>query len=160
MSFDEERNEAKRNDAIDFLIESFQEVKDKQNLETGQMERVSEFNPKIAWYQGHNINASFGRYAMLIERWENLATKCFSMMSPEPAAELAKDILLKLNEHKRSVDAKSSETWRDKDNSQSSVFQILANKKVEKVYTVHGDAKRSFMDGILGKDVRKEQEEQ
>ena len=53
MSFDEERNEAKRNDAIDFLIESFQEVKDKQNLETGLMERVSEFNPKIAWFQAN-----------------------------------------------------------------------------------------------------------
>ena len=160
MSYDAERNEEKRNDAIDFLIDSFQEVKDRTNPDTGETERVSEFNPKIAWFQAHNINASFGRYAMLLERWENLATKCYSMMSPEPAAELAKDIMLKLNEHKRGIDGKSSETWRDKNNSQSSVFQILSNKRQEKVYTVHGDAKNSFLDGLLGKEARREQEEQ
>jgi|APSaa5957512535_1039671.scaffolds.fasta_scaffold03151_21 hypothetical protein len=152
-------SEEKRNDAIDFLIDSFQEVKEKRNLETGELEKVAEFNPKIAWFQAHNINKPFGRYAMLIERWENLAVKCYSMMSPEPAAELAKDILLKLNEHKRGVDGKSSETYRDDKNTQASTFQILANKKQEKIYTVKGEAKKSLMDGILGREGREGVEE-
>ena len=150
--------EEKRNDAIDFLIDSFQEVKDRRNLETGEIERVAEFNPKIAWFQAHNINRPFGIYAKLLEKWENLAVKSHSMMSPEPAEEMAKDIMLKLNEHKRGVDGKNSETFRDNNNNQASVFQILSNKKEEKIYTVKGDAKKSFLDGLLGNDGDKERE--
>jgi len=151
-------SEEKRNDVIDFLIDSFKEVTSARNIETGVVENTLQYNPKIAWFQAHNINQSFGNYAKLLERWENLATKCYSMMSPEPAAELAKDILLKLNEHKRGIDGKSSETYRDKHNTQSSVFQTLANKKQERIYTVKGDAKKSFMDGLLGRDGTDESE--
>ena len=33
-------------------------------------------------------------------------------------------------------------------------FQILANKKQEKIFTVNGEMKKSFMDGLLGKEKR------
>ena len=150
--------EEKRNDGIDFLIDSFNEITETRNLETGKMERVLEHNPKIAWFQAHNINRPFGIYAKLLEKWENLSIKAHSMMSPEPAEELAKDIILKLNEHKRGIDGKNSETYRDENNTQSSVFQILTNKEEKKTYTVKGDVKKSFMDGLLGREGEEERD--
>ncbi len=153
-------NEEKRNDAIDFLIDSFQEVKERRNTETGEIERVLEINPEIAWYQAHSISMPFGEYARKLKRFENLAKRCHSMMSPDAADEMVRDIMLKVDEFKRSIDGLSSQTYRDKNNTQSSVFQILANKRQEKIYTIHGDAKKSFMDGLLGKEARQEQEEQ
>ncbi len=88
-----------------------------------------------------------------------MAVQCQTKMSPEAADELSRDILLVLNEHKRGVDGKSSETWRDKNNNQSSTFQILANKTDRKVYTVQGDAKKTFMDGLMGRDGAEAREE-
>ena len=158
MSYESDSKD-KRNDAIDFLIDGYQDVSWKQNPETGELEKVAEFNPKIPWYQGHNINAPFGIYAKKIEKWENIAEQCKTMMSPEPAEELAKDALLILNEHKRGVDGKSSETWRDKNNNQASTFQILANKTDRKIYTVNGEAKKSFLSGLLGNDGESERQE-
>lgn len=149
----------KRNDAIDFLIDGMQDVVEKQNLETGEMEKTLEFNPKIPWYQGHNINRPFGEYARKIEKWENNAKLCKTKMSPEPAEELARDIILKLNEYKRGIDGKSSETWRDKNNNQSSTFQILADKTDRKLYNVKGDGKKTFLDGLLGRQASQEREE-
>lgn len=127
-------------------------------METGVIENTLQYNPNIAWFQAHNINRPFGNYAKLLERWANLAVKCYSNMSPEPAAELAKDILLKLNEHKRGIDGKSSETYRDKHNNQASIIQILADKKREVKYTIKEDAKKSFMDGLLGREGSEESE--
>ena len=158
MSYETDSKD-KRNDAIDFLVDGYQDVVTKINPETGQLEKVAEYNPKIPWYQGHNINRPFGPYAKKIEKWENMAEQCKTKMSPEPAEELGRDILLVLNEHKRGVDGKSSETWRDKNNNQASTFQILANKVDRKVYTVKGDAKKTFMDGLLGRDGSEAREE-
>ncbi len=147
----------KRNDAIDFLIDGMSEIREVQQAD-GTTQRISEFNPEIAWYKGHIINQPFGRFALYLKRFENMAQQAYSHMSPDRARIMEKGILNIVEENKRSVDAKSSETYKDKQNTQSALIHILSKNKVEKQYTLKGDAKKSFIDGIMGREAAADEE--
>jgi hypothetical protein len=148
----------KRNDVIDFLIDGMQDIKSVEQ-EDGSVRRETEFNPEIAWYKGHMINQPFGRHALMIKQVENLAREAQYFMSPERAEEISSGILSIVESYKRSIDAKSSETYKDANNNQTSLVQLLGKNKQERMYTVKGDAKKTFMDGLLGRDGQAESEE-
>jgi len=59
---------------------------------------------------------------------------------------------------KYSIDAKSSESIRDVNNTQSTLIDKINRNKIEKAYTIKGDAKKSFMDGLLGREAENEQQ--
>ena len=151
-------DESRRNDVIDFLIDGMQDVNEKIN-DDGTKEKVATFNPEIAWFKGHIINQPFGRHALLIKRFEHLAKQCFNYMYYDRAVVMSQGILDIVDDYKRSIDAKSSEIWKDANNSQSSLVHILSRNKVERQYTLKGDTKRTMMDGILGRDKNKDEEE-
>jgi hypothetical protein len=141
----------KRNDAIDFLLDGMKEVNIVQN-DDGTISRVAEFNPDIAWYKGHMINQPFGRCALLIKRVEHLSDQAEFFMSPKRASALTRGLRTVIESYKRSIDAKSSETYKDKENTQSSLIHILSKNKIEKQYTLKGDRKKTFMDSVMGRD--------
>ncbi len=151
-------DENRRNDVIDFLIDGMQDVTEK-TLDDGTTEKVSTFNPEIAWFKGHIINQPFGRHALLIKRFEHLAKQCFNYMYHDRAVVMSSGILDIVDDYKRSIDAKSSEIYKDPQNTQSALVHILSRNKVERQYTLKGDAKRSMMDGIMGRDKNKDEEE-
>lgn len=67
------------------------------------------------------------------------------------AIEVTNQIIEIVDQYKRSIDAKSSEIFKDENNSQSALIHILTKNKVEKQYTFEGDTKKkSFLDGFLG----------
>lgn len=147
----------KRNDAIDFLLDGMKEIT-VQELDDGTVQRDVQFNPDIAWYKGHIINQPFGRCALLIKRTEHLARQAYHFMAPKRAVVLERGLLDIVEDYKRSIDAKSSETYKDKQNTQSALIHILSKNKVEKQYTLKGNAKKTFMDGILGRDATADDE--
>ena len=57
-----------------------------------------------------------------------------------------------IESYKRSIDAKSSESRRDENNAQSTLIDKINRNKIEKIYSVKGEAKKSFMSGMLGRD--------
>ena len=76
-------------------------------------------------------------------------------------AERAKDFAHQVvdigTSYRRSIDAKSSESQRDKINSQSTLIDKINRNKIEKVYTSKiEDTKKSFADIFLGRDKEKE----
>ena len=144
-------NENRRTDALDFLIDGMQEIIEEQNAD-GTKEYKTKFNPKSAWYKGHIINQPFGRYALWLERLEGLAKSCYDNMWTGRAHIIAEGILRAVESHRRSIDAKSSETYRDERNTQSSLIHILTDKSIERKYTLKGDEiKKGLFAGMMGR---------
>lgn len=145
-------------DNLDFLSQSYNDtILEKQS--DGTLKPTYYFNSEVPWFQGHLINQPFGRYALYIKRLETLAAWCFEHMTPERAEGISKGLLMIRDEHKRSVDGKSSETYRDKENNQNALLNMLFNKTVERKYRIDGlEDKRSIVDAILHKDRSKDQQ--
>lgn len=61
---------------------------------------------------------------------------------------------------KKACDSKSSESIRDKDNSQSTMIDKVNRNSVEKIYTVKGAAKSSLWSSIMGKEKDKMTDEE
>ena len=60
--------------------------------------------------------------------------------------------------YRRSIDAKSSESQRNAQNSQSTLIDKINKNKVERVYTMKDQAKKSLFDGFLGREREKDEE--
>lgn len=143
-------NEERRNDTLDFISDGMKEIIDMPN-EQGIMEKQIMFNPEIAWFKGHVINKPFGRLALQLKNFQRLGIECHKYMSPARAADMASSISLIVDGYKRSIDAKSSETFKDKNNTQSSLIHIINKNKVEKQYTVKGEAAKGILAGLMGR---------
>ncbi len=81
-------------------------------------------------------NGACARTNMCIERstqWENECAEVFESV-------------------KKSLDAKSSESIRNHDNSQSTLIDKINRNSVEKIYTMKDIAKKSLWSSILGKE--------
>ncbi len=148
----------KRNDAIDFLVDGFKELEDVQQ-DDGTIAKEYVFNHEIPYYQGHLINQPFGRYVLMIKRTESLAEDAKDFMCADRAENVSSGLTRLIKAHKRSIDAKSSETYKDAKNNQSALIQILSKDKQERLYTVKGDVKNSIMDGILGRNAQSDSED-
>lgn len=114
-------------------------------------------DPETIWWKTNLINSPiFGRFAYVLKSYEWLAHQAKNFMSEERARVLSEQILKDVENYKYSVDAKSSETLRDKNNTQNSLVHIATRNKVERQYTLKDDAKKSMWDGIRGRDVEKD----
>lgn len=119
----------------------------------GKTEISYEVNNKSAWWKTHSINyAGFGMMGEYLEDFESLADFVTYRMSEPMAQVLSKQILKQADTIRYSIDAKSSETMRDKRNAQTSLIdKYLANKQ-ERILEMKGELKRSLSDMALGKE--------
>lgn len=60
--------------------------------------------------------------------------------------------------YRRSIDAKSSESQRNAQNSQSTLIDKINKNKVERVYTMKDQMNKSLLSGFLGRDREKDEE--
>ena len=80
-------------------------------------------------------------------------------MSKPRAVVMTQQIMAIGASFRRSMDAKSSESLRDKLNTQSTLIDKLNRTKSERAITLKGEMKKSFMDGMLGREGQRETEE-
>ncbi len=71
---------------------------------------------------------------------------------------MAHDILEMSQSYRRSIDAKSSESLRDKNNSQSVLIDNVGRNRVEKVYTMKDQINKSLLKSFLGRDRDRDEE--
>lgn len=105
------------------------------------------------WWKLHKVSSPFfARYAKILTDLENKAADCFNHMPLERAEVMADQILKRAISHKRSIDAKSSETRLDKHNKQQSLIDTLADNSTEarRIVTLKDDAKRSLKESFMG----------
>ena len=123
----------------------------------GGSDKVLMLDTKKVWYKTQRVNSpTFGRMALELEMMENKASQCENNMTGSRARVMAKQIMDIVMAYRYSVDAKSSESRRDKHNTQSTLTDTLLRYKVEKQYTIKDEAKRAFGSGFLGKEEDKD----
>lgn len=144
------------NDLIDFMTDACQTIEEIE-LQDGTTQKQLVLNPHKVWLKTHNVNSpTFGRYTFIRELLGNLAMQCDDFMCLKRAKVLAKHINEYGDALDFSIDAKSSECLRDKNNTQNTLVDKLGHTKVEKQYTIRGDAKKTFMQGVFGRDEEKD----
>jgi hypothetical protein len=152
-------SEQKHNDLVDLIIEAAQTVQN-VTLDDGTQQKQLILDPETIYWKTHIVNSpTFGRLVYELKEWENLASACDNNMSPERAVIISKGIIDIARSWRYSIDAKSSESIRDRHNTQSTFIDKVNRNKVEKAYTVKGDAKKSFMDGLMGREAEQERNE-
>jgi hypothetical protein len=87
---------------------------------------------------------------MALQSHENMCTDRSNQMSH--------DILEISQSFRRAIDAKSSESLRDKNNSQSVLIDKVGRNRVEKVYTMKDQVNKSLINSFLGRDKDRDEE--
>lgn len=113
----------------------------------------------IVWFKTGSVNSNtYGRCAYELKEWEREGYQALNNMSPERAHQYQTEIREIGISYRRSIDAKSSESQRNAQNSQSTLIDKINKNKVEKVYTMKDQAKKSLFDGFLGREREKDDE--
>ena len=153
-------SQKQHNDLIDIVVEASQNVEE-ITLEDGRTQKELVLDPEIIWWKTQIVNCpTFARFAFELKTFEHLAVQCYDNMSKKRADTIARQILAIVASFKRSIDAKSSESLRDKNNTQSTLIDKINKNKIERAYTLKGEAKKTFMDGIMGNDARRDREDE
>lgn len=137
-------------DVLDGIISACQKEYDITQAD-GSTKKELGLDHVAMWYKLHKINSPFfGRYVRELTKEENKAVECFNHMTYERAAVMADQILRDVWSHKRSIDAKSSETRIDRHNKQDSLIDTLADNssKSTRIISLKDDAKRSFASAL------------
>ncbi len=154
-----EETEKDHSGVIDFLTDAcktFTEVKQPDGTVATELILDTE---RVYW-KTHNVASNyFGRSVLELKQYENCAAQAFNHMSAPRASVLAQQIKDGVLAYKYSIDAKSSESQRDPNNSSMTLIDKLNKNKSEHIYTVKNAASRTLMDGILGRQAEKDQEQ-
>jgi hypothetical protein len=149
----------KVNDLISLLLEAANEIVERKD-ENGQFQQVVIPDSESIWMQTKMVNSpTFARYVLKLRDLYDLGMAAGDYMCAERATVIQKQVIGKYKSHKYSIDAKSSETLRDKHNSQSSLNHIILRQHQERSVTVKGEAGKSMMDGIMGREAQKEEQQ-
>lgn len=146
----------RHNNIVAMLRDACTEIKPVKN-DDGSYEHRLVLNPKKVWLKTHIINSPhFGRYTFFRETLEDKASQAKYHMSLERAAIFEEQLLDLCSSYDNSIDAKSSESVRDKNNIQSTLIDRLNRNLTEKRYTVKDEVKKGILDGFMGREVAKD----
>lgn len=149
---------AKYNDLIDIIIQSSQKTIDVQQKD-GTVTKEQIIDDETIWWKTGSVNANtFGRFAYELKEWERTSLLAENNMSIPRAMQIGHEIMEIGISYRRSMDAKSSESQRNAQNSQSTLIDKINKNKVERVYTMKDQAKKSLFDGFLGREREKDEE--
>lgn len=146
----------KYNDLIDIIIQSAKKKIDVEQPD-GTILKESIVDEEVIWWKTGSINSNtFARFAFELKEFERMAVEASTHMVIERARVFSQQVTDIGISYRRSIDAKSSENLRDKNNSQSTLIDKINRNKIEKVFTQHGNMKKSVWDGIMGREVQNE----
>lgn len=138
-------------DALDFLSDACSDIIEVQTEAGPQRQQI--LNTKKVYYKTQIVNSpNFSRFVLELENFRGMADQAKYNMAGPRANQLKEEIIAYYDSFQLSVDAKSSESLRDKYNTQGTLMHEILKNKVEKAYTLKGETKKSFIGGFLGRD--------
>ena len=148
----------KHNDLIDLIIQSATKTVNVKG-EDGTIYQEQQMDSDSLWWKTHSISANtFGAVAFELKEWERMALQAHENMCEDRANQISHDIMEISQSFRRAIDAKSSESLRDKNNSQSVLIDKVGRNRVEKVYTMKDQVNKSLLSGFLGRDKDRDEE--
>ena len=138
------------NDLVDVIIEASQRFIDVKGPDgISQKQQVTDSD--IIWWKTQIVaKPSFGRFAKELLDFAALAEQAKNFMTPTRAAILHEQIMAEVESYKRSVDATSSISRLDKNNTQLTLVDRINSSKVPKYYNLKEEAKKSVLEGLFG----------
>ena len=146
----------KHNDLVDLIIQSSTKIVNVQN-EDGTTYQEQQMDSDSLWWKTHSISSNtFGAVAFELKEWEMMTLQPHENMCTDRANQMSHDILEISQSFRRAIDAKSSESLRDKNNSQSVLIDKVGRNRVgrnrvEKVYTMKDQVNKSLINSFLGR---------
>lgn len=141
------------NDTVDIVFQSVQKTRETVD-EDGKTQYIQVMDDTALWCKTLSV-ASNKLSQVIYEMMEFLRVgeAADKHMSKE-RAKVWRDTTLGIVESvKKSLDSKSSESIRNKDNSQGTLIDKINKNSVEKIYTMKDTAKKGIFDSILHKEV-------
>lgn len=146
-----ESNSQESNHVIDLINTAAHRMEDVTT--DGITQKSLVLDTETIYWATRSVNANtFGRFVYELKTLESLAFEAHNHMMPNRAKAFREQILRLVDAYKKSVDGKASETIRDKHNSQLNLIDKLSKNKQERVITMPGELKNSFLSGLLGKE--------
>ena len=125
----------------------------------GKMEAVTDLDGEGIFWQMQNVNSMYlGSFVKEYKDAESLADDAFNHMSRPRAVVFSKQLMNRLTPYRYAIEAKSSETVRDKNNNQQNMIDKIKQNRIERKYVVGDEAKKTFLAGLLGRDKEKDAE--
>ena len=138
-------------DLLDFLTDA---CSDNVSVTTDTGTHIEQIlNTKKVYYKTQMVNyPGFSRFVKELEDLEAMSEQVYDHMSKPRASVISKQIMSYVNSFRYSIDAKSSESLRDKHNTQGTLVHELLKNKVERAFTLKDEMKKSVFEGWFGKD--------
>ncbi len=117
----------------------------------GTKELMQTVDERSAWWKTHHVaSPRFGRMATILEHFLGIGEDTKNHLNIEWATVLKEQILNIGDHYMKGIDAKSSETMKDKNTSQTSLVDKYLKNKQERVVSLKDDAKRGMFEGMFG----------
>lgn len=137
-------------DVIDLLVDACQTVDIVQSPD-GSYSKQLILDPEKAWWKTQLVNSpTFGMFAKVLRNLEGMAEDAKNNMSAPRAQVLAEQLLRYCLDYRYSIDAKSSETLRDKNNTQPSLIDKMQRSNTPHAFNPKDEVKKSLFQGWVG----------
>jgi len=138
------------------LTEGSQKIVEITN-EDGTVSKILTVDPEVIYWKTQIVNSPhFSRFVFELKIFQALGTMAKNHMSEERASVLKSQIDEIVLAYRYSIDAKSSETLRNKQNTQSNLIDKLNRVKIEKSYTTKDKVEKSFWQSVIGAESKQE----
>ena len=140
------------NDTVGVILQSVQRSKQVED-DDGKITIIQYMDDLALWCKTLSV-ASNTLAQLIFELMEFIRNglRAIHNMSLERAMIWQHDAIEIAESVKKALDSKSSESMRNKDNSQSTLIDKINKNSVEKIFTMKDNAKNSLWSSIMGKE--------
>lgn len=134
---------------MDLLVDACQTV-DYVEMPDGKIGKQLILDPEKAWWKTHLVNSPyFGMFAKVLRNLEGMADDARNHMAAPRAEVLARQLIRYCLDYRYSIDAKSSETLRDKHNTQPALIDKMQKSQIPHAFNPKEEVKSSIFSGLF-----------
>ena len=145
-------------DVLDFIADGCQTIEEIQT--DNGIEKQLIIVPKKIGYKTQSVSSIYyGDFVTESENFLNLSEQCMYNMSSPMANSVKRTIEGIFRAWDFGMDAKSSESMRDRTNAQTTLVDKFVRNKQERIVTLKDEVGRSLKEAILGREAKSATEE-
>lgn len=147
------------NDTVDIVFQSVQKTIDQADAD-GNITKIQVMDDLSLWCKTLMVGSNtLGQTIFEMMEFMRNGFLAYTNMPKERAELWVGEVQEIVESVKKTLDSKSSESIRNKENSQSTLIDKINKNSVEKIYTMKETAKKSLWDSIIGKEKDKMSDE-
>lgn len=140
------------NNTVDIIFQSVQRTIDVKDND-GNMRKEQVLDDLSLWCKTLSVATNkLGQLVHEMMEFARYGMNADKNMCSERAVNWQIESMAIVESVKKALDSKSSESMRNKENSQSTLIDKVNKNSIEKIYTMKEKAKGSIFDSIMGKE--------